>query len=294
MGRSANRAGFSLAEIIVATMVLAVLGLAFTQLMLTQGRFSDQQNALRGARTVARQSMNVLLSELRMVQDSGFVDSATSDGKVLRVMVPYLYGITCDNITAGTDRTVASMLPVDSMQYKQAKYYGYAWRQSNGTYRRFRLDSTGGAVPTVASTSEDDECTNVSTGINAISVGSVTGLFLELFPQGATTAGDPVFLFQRVRYSFKASTSFPGYYGLYRYADNGTEEELVAPFDSTARFKYWKTGATASTAAPPALDSIRGIDVVLAGVSTYTPSGKTSPSVSTLVTSIFFKNVRTY
>jgi type II secretory pathway pseudopilin PulG len=288
--RARRRAGFSLAEIIVATTVLAALGLAFTQLMLTQGRFSDQQNALRGARTVARQSMNVLLSELRMVQDSGFVVSAAADGKSITVDVPYRFGISCDDASGGT-KTVVSVLPVDSLLDAQAKYFGFAWRANDGTYYKELLSDVGGAAPTVPSTSSS-QCS--SEGIGVITVAGRTGQIIDLRPAGPTGPGGAVFLFQRVTYAFKASVAFPGKKGLWRQATGGTDEELVAPFDTTARFKYWKQGATASTAAPPALDSIRGVDVVLAGLSTYTPSGKTSPSVSTLVTSVFFKNVRSY
>ena len=54
LDRRGGRAGFSLAELIVAFTLLGILGATFTRIMVTQGRFTDQQNALRGARTVAR------------------------------------------------------------------------------------------------------------------------------------------------------------------------------------------------------------------------------------------------
>jgi hypothetical protein len=120
------------------------------------------------------------------------------------------------------------------------------------------------------------------------------GSYLELFPEGPTGPGNVVFLFQRVTYAFKASVMFPGRIGLWRLATGGSDEELIAPFDTSSRFKYWKAGASASVAAPPPLDSIRGVDVVLAGLSTYTPAGKPGPASSTLVTSVFFKNARTH
>jgi len=293
--RRGDRRGFSLAEIIVATTVLSVLGLAFTQLMLTQGRFSDQQNAQRGARAVARQSMNVLLSELRLVQDSGFVDSAATDGSAIRVLVPYRFGLSCDDASGGS-KTVVNFLPVDSLMNAQARYYGYAWRATSGRYNKVFLSDAGGLAP--ASSTSSSQCnasgTGSTEGVVAPTIAGRSGSILDVRPMGPTTAGVPVFLFQRVTYTFKASTAFAGKRGLYRVATGGTEEELVAPFDTTARFKYWKQGATASTVAPPALDSIRGVDVVLAGLSTYVPSGKSSPARSTLVTSIFFKNVRSY
>jgi hypothetical protein len=274
--------------------VLAVLGVAFTKLLLTEGRFSDQQNAARGARSVARQSMNVLLSELRMVQDSGFIDSATTDGKLIRVKVPYWFGLNCGNVGG---KTVASMLPVDSLMVAQAKYYGWAWRSANGRYYQL----TGGGAVTSTSPTKCTSSTGTNAGIKAVTVAGRTGQMLDLTPQppasapGPAPQGEAVFLYQRVTYSFKASTAFPGKQGLWRLAEGGTDEELVAPFDTTARFKYWKVGASTSIAAPPALlDSIRGFDVVLAGISTYTPTGKSKPVTSTIVTSIFFKNMRAF
>ena len=68
----------------------------------------------------------------------------------------------------------------------------------------------------------------------------------------------------------------------------------MAPFDTSAKFKFWTAGAATSVAAAPARELIRGVDVVFVGRSSYTPMGKTVPSKATVVASIFFKNVRNY
>lgn len=287
--------GFTLAEILVSLSVLSILGLAFTRLLLTQGRFSDQQAAYRSARAVSRASLNVLSSELRMVQDSGGIDSASTDGKTIRVIVPYRFGLNC-GVQSGT-RNVVSMLPVDSMMLAQAAYKGFAWRSAAGKYTLVFPAAPLGADAPVASTAVA-KCTGTGTGqaqIRAVTVAGRTSQVLDIRPPvSSAPVGQAVYFFQRITYSFKASAAFAGALGLWRKADGGTDEELVAPFDSTARFKYWIAGATTSVAAPPALDSIRGVDVVFAGVSSYTPVGKSAPVKSTVVTSIFFKNIRTY
>ena len=66
-----RRRGFSLVELLVAFTLVAILGLMLTRFLLAQSRFTEHQHALREARMVSRHALNILESELRMVQDSG-------------------------------------------------------------------------------------------------------------------------------------------------------------------------------------------------------------------------------
>lgn len=290
-----GKRGYSLTEVIVSVTVLGFLGVAFTRMLVAHGRFSDQQNAYRNARAVSRQSMNLLLSELRMVQDSGGIDSATADGKTIRVIVPYRFGLNCGTISS---RNVVSMLPIDSVVAAQAVYKGYAWRNTAGRYTLVFPAAPLGADAPVVSSSYSAQCTGSGTGqarIRAVTVAGRTGQVLDIRPAtSAAPKGQAVFFFQRVTYAFKPSTAFPGRLGLWRKTDGGTDDELIAPFDTTSRFKYWAATAAMSVSAPPALDSIRGLDIIFAGSSTYAPTGKSAPVKSTVVTSVFFKNVRAY
>ena len=129
MLRRARRHGFSLPELMVSMTILGILGAIFTRIIVSQSRFTDQQNAIRGARTISRQAMNILSSEIRMVQDSGGIDSASTDGKTVRLLIPYRFGINCGVIGA---RNTVSMLPIDSLTLAQAVYAGYAWRALGG------------------------------------------------------------------------------------------------------------------------------------------------------------------
>ena len=128
--------------------------------------------------------------------------------------------------------------------------------------------------------------------IRTLTMNGRSGAVMELRPSKSATVAQPIFFFQRITYAFQPSSTFPGMWGLYRIVQGGSSEELMAPFDSTARFKYWTRGATASVATPPPVDLIRGIDIVFAARSRYTPIGRSSPSKSTVVSSIFFRNVR--
>jgi hypothetical protein len=287
-----RRRAFSLVEILVAFTILGIIGAIFTRILITQGRFTDQQNALRGARTTARQAMNILETEIRMVQDSGGIDSASTDGKTIRVLAPYRFGLNCG--VSGTLQVV-SMLPVDSLTLSQSKYRGFAWRNNAGVYTHvLPAAPLGGDAPVTSG--DPTQCTGTAVNqarIKTLSINNRAGEILDIRPaQAAAPKGQAVFFFQRITYTFKASVTFPGDFGLFRTVDGGVSDEIMAPFDSTARFKYWTRGATASVAAPPALGLIRGIDIVFAARSQYTPLGKTARTKSTVIASIFFKNVR--
>jgi prepilin-type N-terminal cleavage/methylation domain-containing protein len=287
-----RRRGFSIAELMISMTILGVLGAIFTRIIVSQSRFTDQQNAMRGARTVSRQAMNILSSEIRMVQDSGGIDSASTDGKVVRLLVPYRMGINCG--VTGT-RNVVSMLPIDSLTLAQAVYAGYAWRSPQGNYTVVvPADPSGADRPVTAV--DATKCTGSGTGearVRTLSMSGRSGQVLDITPTAPDALqGQIVFFYQRIIYKFAASTAFPGKIGLWRIVQGGATDELMAPFDTAARFKYWTSGATASVAAPPALPLIRGLDVVLAAESRYTPAGKKSPLKSTVVASLFFRNVR--
>jgi hypothetical protein len=281
-----SRDGFSLAELLVAFTLLAVLGATFTRIMVSQARFSDQQNALRMARAVARQGMNLLVSEARMVQEDG-VDSVASDRKLIRLIVPYRYGLNCG---LNGSANIVSMLPVDSLVNAQAVYAGWAYRSGSGAFVTVPL----GVAPVTSTNSF--QCTTTAQ-IKTLTINGHVGEVLDVGPGvAAPTAvvGQAVFFYQKVTYELKASATFPGQNGLYRTVAGGSSDELVAPLDTSTRFKFWTSGAPASVSVAPSKDLIRGFDVVFVGKSSYSPMGKSTPAKSTVVASIFFKNVKGY
>jgi hypothetical protein len=247
----------------------------------------DNREAWRTARGVSRGSLNRLISDLRMVEAEGGLEAAAS-GKDFTVRVPYAFGVVCSSTGAST---TASLLPIDSTTFAGAGFSGFAVRDtSTGTYTYVTVGATLASPGTVAN------CTGSSiTTLPAFSgspAGKVVNLGGTISPVPAP--GDVVFLFQRVRYQFKASAVVAGRAGLWRtLLSPNTTEELSAPFDTTARARFYVlNGATAQTALPSPLSNTRGLEFVLDGMSEATPRDRSSPMVASVATSVFFQNRR--
>jgi prepilin-type N-terminal cleavage/methylation domain-containing protein len=131
------RRAMTLAEVLIALLLIGIVGAMFTKMLVAQGRFFNAQYGQRSARSVSRAPMNFLLSELRMVQDEGGVADAQADGKRIRLKVPYRFGVVCGTTTGAT---VASVLPVDSAV--SATYAGWAWRAVDGSYSELTASAT--------------------------------------------------------------------------------------------------------------------------------------------------------
>lgn len=292
-----TRRGFTLIEIVVAMIIVGIIGAAFTKLLTSQSRFFDQQTNIRKARSVARNSMNILLSDLRMVQDIDGIDDATADGKSIQIKVPYRMGLVCG---VNSNITTVSMLPSDSGAVGMAQYGGFAWRDSlTGTYTVVTPAAPATGDKPVTS-SNPDLCTGSGVGqagISTYKVNGRTGEILDLKSPAATNAQmmSPVFMWQHIRYSFKASTAYPGFTGLWRDIDGLPNEEILAPFDTSAGFRFYVSGGDTSVVIPPAVSTIVGLDLVLNAMSNRVVSNNVnSHSTSKVRTSVFFKNVRSF
>jgi len=137
--------------------------------------------------------------------------------------------------------------------------------------------------------------TSTASACQPDSVSTLPGGKVSTLSPGApfgTPAGSPVLLFQRIRYRFAASSAMPGRIGLWRtVVATGTAEELAAPFDSSAVFRFFQLDSdTAQAAAPSPLSTTRGIELRLAGASRGTPYGAAGPKVVNLTTAIYFQN----
>jgi prepilin-type N-terminal cleavage/methylation domain-containing protein len=277
--------GFTLVEILVSTVLLAIIGAAMTRMLIAESRQFEINQARKDARAAGRNSINILFSDLRMAQDGasapGTVLVATSD--TLKVRLPYAFGLVCGTGSV----TTVSMLSADSSVQAAATFAGYAWRSRLTNQYTYVPIATN---PAPVASSSPATCT----GTARVRSDTITGRSwapLDLMPAASgAQPGAPAFLYQEVTYWFGASTAFPGRVGLWRQATGGAAEELVAPFDASARFKFYQRSTDTPSLTPPTpLDSLVGVAIVLNGASVSNIPGR-APIKTAMETSVFFRN----
>jgi len=277
----AARRGFTLIELLVGMVIFAIIGALFTQLLSSQGRFFDKQGISNAARNVSRGALNRVVSDFRMIETTGGMLAASPKSVTLRI--PFAIGVVC---ASNNVSTAVSMLPVDSVIYNAEGFYGYAWRSA-----------TTGAYTYVENPAAHDKTTGQN-ACNAVQITTIPrGRAARITPVVAgSSLGTPIFLYRRIRYEFKASAAVPGKIGLFRTTifPTGAEkaEELVAPFASTARFRFFVVGNSndAQDNPPADLSSIRGLELHLDGASEVIAAGESSAETALFTTAVFFKN----
>jgi type II secretory pathway pseudopilin PulG len=292
-----TRAGTTLAELLIGLVVIAIVATGLLKLLTTQTRFADNQEAMRSSRSVSRDAFNIMMTDLRMVQDTLAIQKATPD--TITVRVPYAYGIVCGT-TLGV--TTVSLVPGDSAQRALAAYSGVAYRDSASGIFQFSPKGLTGTL-LYGTSNQQQACADSVTGPGITQVSyrgrrdSVMAITQPLGtpkPISAALPGNPMFLWQEITYAFGPSTAYgPSKRGLYRIVTNGSTDEIIAPFDTSAHFRFYVLNQDASQINPPAnLNTIRGLDLRLNARSANTPAGNKEPKLSKVMTAVYFKNRR--
>ena len=285
------RHGFTLVEMVITLVILGIISAGLIKLLRIQARFSESQMALRSARTVSRNAMNIMLTDLRMVQDKGGLIAASRDS--ITVRIPLAFGLVCSTVGS----TTLSLLPVDSAMAAMGVYAGLAVRDSaTGEY-----SYTPSALPLpVNSLTPGTAATCKTAGIDSVKYGTRTTRIVSLadLPSGSSNVGWPAFIYQLVTYKFGSSSAFPTRRGLWRLVKTSNpaapvSDEIIAPFDTSAKFRFYVLNSDAAQDAVPAnLNDVRGIELVLAGSSPQKFSNNEQAKRATMVTGVFFKNRR--
>jgi prepilin-type N-terminal cleavage/methylation domain-containing protein len=265
-----SRRGFSLIELIITLVLVAIIGAAAGRMLLSQTRFYSRLAGQKDARSVTRNARNILQTELSMTEAGGGVVAATNDS--ITVRMPYAWGVYCAASTM-------MRLPVDSALYAMATFAGYAIKDTTATGAYTYTAS--GTAPTAG------------TATNCTTTASITaptnGAYLAVSGSSGT-AGAPMFLYQIVTYKFAASALVSGKRGLYRRIGTGTAEEILAPFDTSAKFRYYNLYADTAQTTVPTLTNIRGVEVKLDAQSPNRTSKQANPESVSIKTAIFFRN----
>jgi prepilin-type N-terminal cleavage/methylation domain-containing protein len=270
------RKAFTMLEMLVAIIILAIFGSSMIRILVAQTRLFSKAAAQRSTRGVTRSAMNIIDSDLRMVEAThGIVTAGTT---TLTVRAPYALGVVCAT-TGGL--TYVSLAPVDSTVWATAGLSGYAWRDTLGVYNFTETTITAASVaPTI--------CNGL--GFTTLPNGKTISVSPAL-PSGAV-AGTVVFFEEQIRYDFQNSVAVPGAVGLWRtVVKTGATDEIVTPFTSAAKFRYYVMNAdTSQAAAPSPLSSTRGIEFTLAARSETSPEGTGTPATTSVTTAVFFRN----
>jgi prepilin-type N-terminal cleavage/methylation domain-containing protein len=288
---SLARRGFTLVELLISMIVTAIIGAALVRMVLSQARFMDQQEAWREARSVSRGGINRLLSDLRAVEAAGGLRAAAAGGQDFTVRVPYAFGILC-GITANI--WTLSLLPVDAAMFAEPGYTGFAARNNTtGIYGYNNSNLIDAGTTALCLNGLYDSIHTVPT-LNGSPAGTVVNVTRNagVIIVGAPPRGTIVYLYRDIRYEFKASVAIPGRTGLWRtpVSSPGDTEELAAPFDATARVNFYNLDVMPAQAAVPPLTNVRGLELLLNGMSERTPAGSAAPKTANMTTSVFFEN----
>jgi hypothetical protein len=265
--------------LLFAMIVVLIVAAAASSIILSNSRGNEVRTADRDARAVSRAAINLLESELRMVDPFGVL--APTDATTLTARVPYAFGVVC--LSDGSGTTV-SLLPSFELPASLTVdgHTGWAWRDPTGMYV---YESTTSLASGSAGNCTAAQVTDFS---------GLGGRIVSL-PAASTTpvaAGSIVFLWRQLQYSIANSTTYPGRLGLFRTAGaNGTPEELAAPFSAGSRFRFYiMNQLTPSDAAPTFLDNLRGIQFQLNGESVRQPRTASDVARAPFVTAVFFQN----
>lgn len=284
-----SRRGMTLIELLIAMVVAGIVGAATISLMTAQLRFTERTEADRAGLRVSRSALNVLITDMRMVDPSWGVEDATASSVTLRI--PYALGIIC--ASTASKQTIL-LLPVDSISFHQPGYSGYATRGGTGVY----TPNNGGTLAEVA---VSNTCTGSPSNAFAIaapaSAPNQKTRQIEITTSGVVpvAVGTPVMLFRRTRFYFAPSmlAGLTGRTALWReWMDvDGSEVELAAPFDDAAAFRFFEMGAADAADDPPAdLATLVGLELFLPGQSENTPRMRNAPAQADLRTQVFFVN----
>lgn len=271
-----RRSGFSLPELLISMVVVAVIGAALTKLILAQNRFYEKQTLQRDARNVGRAALNILNADARMIEESNSVIAASATS--VRFRVPWAVGIACNAVTV-------AILPVDSVVYSESitQTTDIGVRQAAGNFQR--VQATGGTPLNGISVGAAATCTLA--GVTPVPGSTV----LTVPALGAPSAGTPIILYRELRYAIMDSQMVPGRKGLFRRIGlTGTNEEVVAPLDAASSFEYFTLNNPVPGLAPGNVAQIYGIRFNLIGASERNVGGSSTGEQASLVTSVYFRN----
>ncbi|MEX2572144.1 MAG: prepilin-type N-terminal cleavage/methylation domain-containing protein [Gemmatimonadota bacterium] len=279
----ANRAGFTLVELLVALVLGGIITSVLFQLIAGQGRFVERQSAREEVQQNTRASLDLIGSELRTVPGGGGLVLATDNAITVRAV--RVWGVVCD-LPGGNAIDVA--IPTVP---------GATYSTNSGT----------GVVANTGTAAAPDWTDEVAvTGIAAAS-GTCAGsplaagserrsLSLESMPENS--AGDPVtlgntlYLYDEVTYQTGTSAGVDGLW-IQRRIGSAPSQPMAGPIREEGgaglRFEYFEAGSSSPMGTPisPAdREDVTRISVLVEAVSRNQLGGSPEAKADTIVVSL--------
>ncbi len=271
-----KRGGFTLIELIVTMVVVAILGTIFARMLVQDSRFVSKLEAMVEARQTARAALTTISVETRMVSAGGVTEATPTR---VGVIVPFAWGVACGRDGSAT---VGSLIPTDSMMFASSftNTSSINWINAAGLYVSLPPSTAPALSTNVAA------CTDLADTVRALPGGQLVAIPMpDLMPPGSV-----FYLGESVSYEFKASTLIPSRWGLWRQDGAGVWDELLAPFDTSSGFAYYVGMNDTVNTNPPGVPSISGVELRLVGESQLNPEGLSAPEEFQLETRITFLN----
>lgn len=240
-------AGFSLVELLVATVLAAIIGGAVLSLILRQNQFYAQHGEYVYAEQTVRATGELVAAELRMAAPADLL-AATADSVAIRYDT--YQAVVCEE-ASGVDE--ATLFVFDSVTNANLQgTLGYAVSAPADSAHTYddgwspTVDITG----TAKTTCTDRGAPDVADGWRYRTLAGWSSSSLG----GVPARGSYVRKYGELSYHFDPS-SFASGTALWR-----NNQELVSPFQSGAAFSYVMAGGD-TLSAPATLEDVRGIRI---------------------------------
>ena len=289
------RVGFTLMEMLVAMVLTLLLTVASLRTLRGTLLFVERGERNMQARGVARSSMSLIELDMQPVTASlggtSAIEAASTTSVTLRT--PVAMGVLCN--ASGVTATI-SLMPTDSVQFASSIIAGVAYRTVAGEWTYLAGAPPVGVANVGACAAPGVNVIALGTGVGA--AGAPAGSIMTLtatIPLG-TKPGTLVLLYRRLRYDFAASAVNPGQVALWRRSLDGAtnvsvaDVEIATPLTSGAGFQFYTGSARVPQSTVPALNAIRGLELVMLARSTSRARDNSAAALTSVRTSMFFRN----
>lgn len=226
-----RRAGFTLAEAVVALAIGSIVVVLVSTVFLVQNRYYALQLQRSVAHDNARTATELVSGELRSVMRGGFV---VAERERMVVRSPIVLAVVC-NVFGGGPVTVHLEGGVVGLATEEVA--GFAVRDAATALWSY-YDIPGWSTIDQPGGSSAADCAAKGADTTGIANEFERLRRLDDYHGALPVVGDVLMLYRNLEYRYQASVMDPASVGLFRGVYGDTLQELVTGMDTTAGFQY--------------------------------------------------------